>query len=413
MTDRDAAAERLDALWRAESRQVLATLIRLLGDFHAAEDGLAAAFTAALDEWPRDGVPANPRAWLVSTGRHKALDALRRRARLDRTLEQLVTRIEEDAEAREPDEIEDDRMRLVFACCHPILPIEAQVALTLREVGGLTTEEVARALLVGAPTVAQRIVRAKAKLRDARVEYRVPSRAELPERLDAVLSVIYLVYNEGYLASSGDALVRTDLSNEAIRLARLVVELCPEPEARGLLALMLLHDARRAARAGPDGEIVLIEDQDRSRWNRAQIAEGGKLVERAIASRHFGAYTLQAAIAAVHAEAPDARATDWEEIVALYDLLLVAAPSPIAELNRAMAVAERDGAARGLELVDALLARGELAAYHLSHAARADLCRRAGRAAEARASYARAIALVQDGPERRFLERRLAELGPR
>jgi len=403
-------AERLDALWRAESARVLATLIRLLGDFDAAEDGLAAAFTAALQEWPRDGVPAHPRAWLVSTARHKALDALRRRARLDRSLERVVDRLDDEHAPAEPDEIEDDRLRLVFACCHPLLAVEAQVALTLREVGGLSTEEVARALLAGAGTIAQRIVRAKAKLRDARVEYRVPSRAELPARLDAVLNVIYLVFNEGYHASSGADLVRVDLSGEAIRLARLVVELCPEPEAEGLLALMLLHDARAAARCGADGELVLIEDQDRSLWNRAQIAEGARRVERAIVSRRFGAYTLQAAIAAVHAEAPDAAATDWEEIVALYDLLAAAAPSPVVELNRALAVAERDGPAAGLALVDALLARGALADYRLAHAARADLCRRLGRTADARASYRRALALAQQEPERRFLERRLREL---
>lgn len=402
---------RIEAIWREDSRRVLATLVRLLGDFDVAEDGLAAAFSAALERWPQTGVPANPRAWLVSTGRHRAIDALRRRARIDRSLAELVARIEErSSAASEPDELEDDRLRLVFACCHPVLPLEAQVALTLREVGGLQTEEVARALLVGTPTIAQRIVRAKARLRDARVEYRVPSRAELPSRLDAVLKVLYLVFNEGYLATSGADLVRADLANEAIRLARLVAECCPEPEAQGLLALMLLHDARRAARSGADGEIVLIEHQDRTRWNRAQIAEGCGLVERAIASRRFGAYTLQAAIAAVHAEASDAAATDWEEIVALYDLLVVAAPSPVAELNRAMAVAERDGPARGLELVDALLARGELSDYHLAHAARADLCRRLGRVADARTSYTRALALAKLEPERRFFERRLREL---
>jgi len=401
--DSEALRERLDALWRTESRRVLATLIRLLGDFDAAEDGLAAAFVTALEQWPRDGVPANPRSWLVSTGRHKALDALRRRARLDRSLEQLVARLDAKRDdgldgrlddGGQPDEIEDDRLRLVFACCHPLLSVESQVALTLREVGGLTTEEVARALLVSAPTIAQRIVRAKAKLRDSRVEYRVPSRAELPARLDAVLSVIYLVFNEGYHASSGTELVRVDLSSEAIRLARVVVELCTEPEAEGLLALMLLHDARRAARSEANGEIVLIEDQDRSLWNRAQIAEGCQRVERAIASRRFGPYTLQAAIAAIHAEAPNAASTDWEEIV---------------ELNRAIAIAERDGPSPGLALVDRLLVRGELADYRLAHAARADLCRRLGRTKDARASYERALALAQQEPERRFLERRLRE----
>ena len=410
-SDSQPLRERLDALWRAESRRVLATLIRLLGDFDAAEDGLAAAFATALEEWPRDGIPASPRSWLVSTGRHKALDALRRRAQLDHSHERLVARLGDEREPAEPDEIEDDRLRLVFACCHPLLPVEAQVPLTLREVGGLTTEEIAGALLVGAPTIAQRIVRAKTRLRDARIEFRVPSRAELPARLDAVLNVIYLVFNEGYHATSGAELVRVDLSSEAIRLARLVVELCPEPEAEGLLGLMLLHDARRAARSGADGGIVLIDDQDRSLWNRAQIAEGGRHVERAIASRRFGAYTLQAAIAAVHAEAPDAASTDWEEIVALYDLLVAAAPSPVVELNRAMAVAERDGPAHGLALVDSLLARGELAGYRLAHAARADLCRRLGRTADARVAYQRALVLAQQEPERRFLERRLRELG--
>lgn len=404
---------RLDVLWRAESRRVLATLIRLLGEFHLAEDGLAAAFAAALVEWQEKGVPDNPRAWLVATGRHKALDALRRRARFDRSLERLVADLDGVRETCEPDELPDDRLRLVFACCHPLLSMEAQVALTLREVGGLTTEEIARAFLVGAPSIAQRIVRAKARLRDARVEYRVPSRVELPARLDAVLKVVYLVFNEGYFASSGSEIVRVDLSNEAIRLARLVVELCPEPEAQGLLALMLLHDARRDSRTGPDGEIVLIEDQDRSRWNRAQIAEGARLVESAISSRRFGAYTLQAAIAAVHAEASSTAATDWEEIVALYDLLVVAAPSPIAELNRAMAIAEHESAQRGLELVTSLLARGELENYHLAHAAHADLCRRLGRTADAKVSYLRALSLAQQEPERRFLRRRLRELESR
>lgn len=402
---------RLDALWRAESRRVLATLVRLLGDFHLAEDGLAAAFAAAFEDWPRRGEPAQPRAWLVSTGWHKAVDQLRWRARSDRSLEWLVDRIDSGRPAREPDELDDDRLRLMFACCHPLLPVEAQVALTLREAGGLTTEEVARALLVGAPAIAQRIVRAKAILRDAQVEFRFPSHAELRARLDAILRVLYLVFNEGYLATSGTELVRADLSNEAIRLGRLVVELCPDPEAEGLLALMLLHDARRGTRTGQDGQIVLIEDQDRSRWNRTQIAEGGKRVERAIQSRRFGAYTLQAAIAALHAEAPDADSTDWEEIVALYDLLMVAAPSPVVELNRAMAVAERGDLARGLALVDGILARGELAGYHLAYAARADLCRRLGRTAEARASFERALALAQQEPEQRFLERRLRELG--
>jgi RNA polymerase sigma-70 factor (ECF subfamily) len=409
-SDARAVRERLDVLWRAESRRVLATLIRLLGDFDLAEEALAAAFTAALESWPEQGEPAEPRAWLVSTGRHKALDLLRPRARLDKSLAVLVERLDRAEAAREPDEIEDDRLRLVFACCHPVLAPEARVALTLREVCGLTTEEIARALLTTAPTIAQRIVRAKARLREEHVAFAVPSRAELAPRLDAVLGVIYLVFNEGYLASSGKTLVRVDLSSEAIRLARLLVELCPEPEAQGLLALLLLHDARRAARCGADGELVLLDEQDRGAWNKAQIAEGGSLVARAIASRRFGAYTLQAAIAAVHAEAPDAAATDWEEIVALYDLLLVALPSPVVELNRALGVAEHSGLERGLALVEALLARGELADYHLAHATRADLCRRLGRSADARASYQRALELARAEPERRLLQRRLLEL---
>jgi RNA polymerase sigma-70 factor (ECF subfamily) len=406
--------ERLDALWRAESRRVLATLIRLLGDFDLAEEALAAAFATALETWPDQGVPESQRAWLVSTGRHKALDLLRPRARLDASLGDLVARLDRSAEPRESDEIEDDRLCLVFACCHPVLAREAQVALTLREVCGLTTEEIARALLSTAPTIAQRIVRAKARLREEHVTYQVPSRAELPRRLGAVLSVIYLVFNEGYLASSGPELVRIDLSSEAIRLARLVVDLCSEPEAEGLLALLLIHDARRAARVGTEGELVLIEDQDRTLWNRAQIAEGGERVARAMSSRRFGAYTLQAAIAALHAEAADEASTDWEEIVALYDLLLAVAPSPVIELNRAMAIAMREGSdggvGSGLELVEALLARGELAEYHLAHAARADLCRRLGRRDDARASYARALELARSEPERRVLERRLREV---
>lgn len=401
---------RLDVLWRAESRRVLASLIRLLGDFDLAEEALAAAFGAALEDWPRDGEPANARAWLVSTGRHKALDMLRKRARFDASLAPLVERLDRASTPHEPDEIEDDRLRLIFTCCHPVLAREAQVALTLREVCGLSTEEIARALLTSSATVAQRIVRAKARLREARVTFHVPSRAELPTRLDAVLSVIYLVFNEGYMASAGAQLVRVDLSSEALRIARLLVELCPEPEVEGLLALMLLHDARRTSRTDPDGGLVLIDDQDRSLWNRAQIAEGSQRVARAIATRRFGAYTLQAAIAAVHAEAPNASATDWEEVVALYDLLVVAAPSPVVELNRAMAVAMHSGLERGLALVDDLLARGELVDYHLAHAARADLLRRLGRTAEARGSYERALMLVRQEPERRFLLRRVREL---
>ena len=401
-----------EAVYRAESRRVFATLIRLLGDFDLAEEALADAFRAALEQWPREGVPANPRAWLVSAGRFKAIDGIRRRARfvaLDDVAEQ-VEAIPDDAPQLDGEDIEDDRMRLVFTCCHPALSPDAQVALTLREVCGLTTEEIALAFLSTAPTLAQRIVRAKAKIRDARIPYQVPTPAELPERLDSVLRVVYLVFNEGYSASSGDSLTRVDLSSEAIRLGRLLVELLPEPEAIGLLALMLLQESRRAARASSTGELVLLADQDRSLWNQAQIAEGSALVERALASRRFGPYTLQAAIAAVHAAAATADATDWSEIVGLYDILLQAEPSPVVELNRAVAVAMRDGPAAGLELVDAILARGDLQDYRLAHAARADLCRRLGDAAQARAAYDRALALTRQEPERRFLERRLAEL---
>ena len=414
--DEDAAErvrERVEAVYRAESRRVLATLIRLLGDFDLAEEALHEAFTAAVERWPRDGVPANPRAWLVSAGRFKAIDAMRRRARFDASLAELADQLEADtgdAAGRDDEGLEDDRLRLIFTCCHPALPPDARVALTLREVCGLTTEEIARAFLTAPPTVAQRIVRAKAKIRDARIPYQVPSRADLPARLDAVLRVVYLVFNEGYSASSGASLTRPDLSGETIRLGRLLIELLPEPEAAGLLALMLLHESRRAARTSPAGELVLLEDQDRSLWNRDQIAEGSALVERALASRRFGAYTLQAAIAAVHAEAPSAAATDWAQIVGLYGVLARADPSPVVELNRAAAVAMRDGPLAGLTLIDAILARGDLVDYHLAHAARADLCRRLGRTAEARASYERALGLTRQEPERRFLERRLGEL---
>jgi len=404
--------ETVDALYRAESRRVLATLIRLLGDFELAEEALHDAFRAALEQWPRDGVPANPRAWLVSAGRFKAIDGMRRRARfesLDDVPEPVDAAINDPA-AWEAESVEDDRLRLVFTCCHPALSPDAQIALTLREVCGLTTEEIAHAFLTPAPTLAQRIVRAKAKIRDARIPYQVPTQAELPDRLDAVLRVIYLVFNEGYAASSGALVTRHDLSGEAIRLGRLLVELLPEPEAVGLLALMLLQESRRAARTSPTGDLVLLEDQDRSLWNKDQIAEGLALVERALTSRRFGPYTLQAALAAVHAEAPNPAATDWAQIVALYDLLARADPSPVVELNRAVAVAMRDGPLAGLALIDAILGRGDLGTYHLAHAARADLCRRLGRTAEARASYERALALTRQEPERRFLERRLAEL---
>jgi RNA polymerase sigma-70 factor (ECF subfamily) len=406
------AHEAVEAAYRAESRRVLATLIRLLGDFDLAEEALHEAFRAALEQWPRDGVPRNPRAWLVSAGRFKALDALRRRARFDALEDAAVARAGAavEPELGDDESVEDDRLRLIFTCCHPALTPDAQVALTLREVCGLTTEEIAHAFLTPAPTLAQRIVRAKARIRDARLPYQVPSPAELPARLDAVLRVIYLVFNEGYAASSGASLTRCDLSGEAVRLGRLLVELLPEPEAVGLLALMLLHEARRASRTTPEGDLVLLADQDRALWDRAQIAEGAALVESALRSRRFGPYTLQAAIAAVHAEAPDAAATDWPQIVGLYDVLLRAAPSPVVELNRAAAVALRDGPAAGLALVDALLAGGALADYRFAHALRADLCRQLGRTAEARASYGQALALTRLEPERRFLERRLAEL---
>ena len=405
--------ETVDAVYRAESRRVLATLIRLLGDFDLAEEALHDAFRAALEQWPRDGVPANPRAWLVSTGRFKAIDGMRQRARLEASLTELVNQLDArsaaDAEAGE-ESVEDDRLRLIFTCCHPALPPDAQVAMTLREVCGLTTDEIARAFLATTPTVAQRIVRAKAKIRDARIPYEVPSEADLPDRLDAVLRVIYLVFNEGYSASSGGSLTRHDLSAEAMRLGRLLVELLPEPEALALLALMLLHDSRRAARTSPTGDLILLEDQDRSLWNRDQIAEGVALMERALSSRRIGPYALQAAIAAVHAETPRAAATDWARIVGLYDVLVQADPSPVVELNRAVAVAMRDGPEAGLVLVDAILGRGDLGNYHLAHAARADLCRRLGRIKDARVSYERALGLTRQEPERRFLIRRLSEL---
>src|SRR6266478_9092528 len=406
--------ETVDSLYRAESRRVIATLIRLLGDFDIAEEALHDAFIAAVEQWPRDGVPQNPRAWLVSTGRFKAIDRIRRRSRFDVSLEEvaeLIEAIPAPEIASEHSHVEDDRLRLIFTCCHPALAPDAQVALTLREVCGLTTEEIGRAYLTPAPTLAQRIVRAKAKIRDARIPYEVPTRVALPERLDAVLRVIYLVFNEGYAASSGAMVTRHDLSAEAIRLGRLLVELLPEPEALGLLALMLLHESRRAARTSSSGELILLDDQDRSLWDRAHIAEGGALVERALASRRIGPYTLQAAIAAVHAEAPVASATDWTQIVGLYDVLMRAAPSPVVELNRAAAVAMRDGPMAGLALIDTILDRGDLADYPLAHSARADLCRRLGKTGDARASYERALGLTRQEPQRRFLERRLAELG--
>jgi len=416
MTENDAERVRasVNAVYHTESRRILATLIRLLGDFDLAEDALHDAFAAALERWPQDGVPGNPRAWLVSTGRFKAIDAMRRRSRFDASQQAITEQLETGSKvaAVEDDEsVEDDRLRLIFTCCHPALAPDARVALTLREVCGLTTEEIARAFLTAPSTLAQRIVRAKAKIREARIAYQVPSPAKLPERLDTVLQVIYLVFNEGYSASSGASLTRSDLSGEAIRLGRLLVELLAESEVVGLLALMLLQESRRVARSSPAGELILLENQDRALWNREQIAEGTALVERALLSRRFGPYTLQAAIAAVHAEAPSAAATDWARIVGLYDVLARTEPSPVVELNRAVAVAMRDGPLTGLELIDAILARDDLADYHLAHSARADLCRRLGKMAEARISYRRALALARQKPERQFLERRLRELG--
>ena len=408
-----AVRETVDTVYRTDSRRVLATLIRLLGDFDLAEEALHDAFTVAMEQWPRDGVPANPRAWLISAGRFKAIDGLRRRARFDAAVAELAKQLE--AEATTPAEsddqaIEDDRLRLIFTCCHPALRPDAQVALTLREVCGLTTEEIARAFLTSAPTIAKRIVRAKAKIRDAHIPYELPSRADLPSRLDTVLEVIYLVFTEGYSASFGALLTRPDISGEAIRLGRLLVELLSEPEAVGLLALMLLHESRRAARTSSNGELVLLDDQDRSQWNREQIAEGLSLVESAMSTRRVGPYTLQAAIAAVHAEAASAAATDWGQIIGLYDVLARANPSPVVELNRAIAVAMRDGPSAGLALIDAILLRGDLRDYHLAHSARADMYRRLGRAEEARAAYKQALSLARQEPVRRFLDRRLREL---
>ena len=430
--------ETVDAVYRSDSRRILSTLIRLLGDFDLAEEAMHDAFAAAIEQWQRDGVPANPRAWLVSAGRFKAIDSMRRNSRLRADTSQSGLAEQLEAETRDPAEqidsgVEDDELRLIFTCCHPALPPDARVALTLREVCGLTTEEIARAFLTTPPTVAQRIVRAKSKIRDARIPYQVPSQADLPERLDTVLHVVYLVFNEGYSASSGESLTRSDLSGEAIRLGRLLTELLParsgrsggpEPEVAGLLALMLLQESRRTARTSPSGDLILLEDQDRSLWNRDHISEGKALVERALSSRgagppagrtaalrRTGPYALQAAISAVHAEAPSTTATDWTQIVGLYDVLMRVNPSPVVELNRAAAVAMRDGPLAGLGLIDAILSRGDLADYHLAHSARADMCRRLERKEEARVSYQRALALTQQGPERRFLERRLGELG--
>lgn len=408
------ARRAVEAMYAAESRRVLATLIRLLGDFDLAEEALHDAFAAALEQWPKDGMPKNPRAWLVSTGRYKAIDGLRSRARL-KPLEEIPEPVDagpSDPRDNDDPDVEDDRLRLMFTCCHPALAPDARTALTLREVCGLATEEIARAFLTSPATLAQRIVRAKAKIKEARLPYEVPSHADLPERLQTVLQVVYLVFNEGYFASSGESLTRADLSGEAIRLGRLLVELLPDPETWGLLALMLLNESRRAARSTPEGDLVLLEDQDRSLWNSEQIAEGAELAERAFSSPRPGVYALQAAITAVHAQSPGAAATDWARIVGLYDLLARVAPSPVVELNRAVAVAMRDGPEAGLALIDPLLARGDLEAYPLAHSARADLCRRLGRADEARASYERALELTRLEPERRFLARRLLELGP-
>jgi RNA polymerase sigma-70 factor (ECF subfamily) len=405
--------ERIDLYYRSESRQVLATLIRLLGDFDLAEDALQDAFTAATEQWPRDGMPANPRAWLISVGRFKAIDRLRRRARFDAALGAIAARLEDrasDPGGLETESIEDDRLRLILICCHPALPPDAQVAMTMREVCGLTTEEIASAFLTAAPTVAQRIVRAKAKIRAEQIPYVVPEADELASRLDTVLLVVYLVFTEGYAASSGASLTRQHLSDEAIRLARLVVELVPDPEALGLLALMLLTESRRAARISADGDLILLADQDRTKWNRELIAEGSALIDRALSSRTVGPYTLQAMIAAEHARAPTADVADWGRIVGLYDQLLRADPSPVVELNRAVAVAMRDGPSVGLALIDAILARGDLDDYHLAHSARADLLRRLTRPTEARAAYGRALVLTRQEPERRFLERRLKDL---
>ena len=404
-----AVQAQVEAVYRSESRRVLATLIRLLGDFDLAEEALHDAFRAAMEQWPQTGMPDQPRAWLVSAGRFKAIDGLRRRARFDASLAQIADSLYQQAQADEED-LEDDRLRLVFTCCHPALPADAQVALTLREVCDLTTEEIARAFLSTPPTIAQRIVRAKAKIRQAGIPYRVPAREELPQRLDVVLHVVYLVFNEGYSASSGDALTRHDLSAEAIRLGRLLVELLPDPETLGLLALMLLHESRRAARTDALGDLVLLEDQDRSRWDRALIADGMALVQRIWNARRFGPYGLQASIAAVHAAAPCAADTDWNQIVALYELLLRADPSPVVELNHAVAIAMRDGPAAGLALIERLMRHEELQRYAPAHSAHADLCRRLARHGDARASYVRALELTTQAAQRRFLERRLREV---
>jgi RNA polymerase sigma-70 factor (ECF subfamily) len=402
---------RIDALYREESGRILASLIRLLGDFDLAEDAMHDAFGTALERWSLDDLPSNPRSWLISTGRFKAIDALRRRARIDASQDKIADALHSEASTDfGGEELQDDRLKLIFTCCHPVVPADARAALTLREICGLTTEEIARAFLTSAPTIAKRIVRAKAKIREERIPYQVPSSVELPERLAAVLAVVYLLFNEGYSASAGANLIRSELTTEAIRLGRVLLELLPEPEVRGLLSLMLLHESRASSRLSPDGELVLLEQQDRSLWDQILIREGIGLVERALATRRFGPYTLQAAIAAVHAEAPTADATDWRQIAALYAALAAMQPSPVIELNRAVAVAMHQGPAAGLALMDALLERGQLQEYYLAHSARADLCRRLGRQDEARSGYQRALTLAPSEPERRFLEKRLQEV---
>lgn len=411
MSDAATVRAQVEAVYRRDSRRILATLIRLLGDFELAEEAMHDAFFIAVERWQRDGIPDNPRAWLVSTGRFKAIDALRRRARFDRSQAELIMLLE--GQGQDPSEEEllaDDRLRLIFTCCHPALAADAQVPLTLREVCDLTTEQIARAFLQQPSTIAQRIVRAKAKIRDARIPYQVPERSELPERLESVLRVIYLVFNEGYSASAGEQLVQAELCDEAIRLGRLLAQLLPDPEVLGLLALMLLQASRQKARSDAEGELVLLDRQDRSLWDRAQIAEGCQLVERALCSRGYGVYSLQAAIAAVHAEADSAEATDWGEIVGLYDVLLQHWPSPVVALNRAVAVAQRDGPGQGLEVIEAILASGQLRDYHLAHAARAELHRQLGNTAQAREAWQQALALVRQGPERRHIERCLQAL---
>jgi RNA polymerase sigma-70 factor, ECF subfamily len=403
--------EQVDTVYRSESRRVFATLIRVLGNFDLAEEAMHEAFAAAVVQWSREGMPANPRAWLVSVGRFKAIDTLRRRSRFDASLAELAQQTDtSDITVKDDEDVEDDRLRLIFTCCHPALSPEAQIALTLREVCGLTTEEIASAFLIAPPTLAQRIVRAKAKIRDAGIPYEVPLIADLPDRLDTVLQTIYLVFNEGYAASSGESLTRADLANEAIRLGRLLMQLLPDSEVMGLLALMLLQESRRKARTSPTGDLILLEDQDRSLWNSAQISEGRALMQRSLLSGQVGSYTLQAAIAAVHADASSAAETDWAQIVALYDVLRQGSPSPVVDLNRAVAMAMRDGPLAGLEQIDTIMAGGNLADYHLAHAARAALSRRLGRTAEAKESYRRALALAKQEPERRFLEKRLREL---